>query len=136
MYAVALADLPQHLGGCAGGNAVGWDVAGHHRAGGNDTARPDGYAAADRHAGAQPAVVPDGHGLGVLQLVAAVGGVGKGSFLGDKRMVGRGQRHIGADDPMIQSCCAAANRAACECGQLQNLGAWRKMETMLQKNPH
>lgn len=29
-------------------------------------------------------------------------------------------RQIDAADPMIQSCCAAANRAACECGQLQN----------------
>ena len=44
-------------------------------------------------------------GLGVLQLVAAVGVVGKGPFLRKKRMIRRGQRHIDAAEPMIQSCC-------------------------------
>ena len=73
MYAVALADLPQHLGGYAGGNAVGWDVTRHHRAGGDDASRSDGHATAHRRTGAQPTVIPDGDGFGILQRMAAVG---------------------------------------------------------------
>ena len=37
---VALADLPQHLGGNPGSNAVGRNIAGHYRTGGDDAAAP------------------------------------------------------------------------------------------------
>ena len=73
MQAVALADLPQHSGGYTGSDTVGWDVPCHHRAGGDDAARSDGHAAAHRRTGAQPAVIPDGDGFGILQRMAAVG---------------------------------------------------------------
>lgn len=39
VQAVTLADLPQHSGRHAGGDAVGRNIACHHRAGGNDAAR-------------------------------------------------------------------------------------------------
>ena len=98
---VALADLPQHLGGNPGSNAVGRNIAGHYRTGGDDAARPDGHTAAHRHTGAQPAVVPDGDGLGILQLVAAVGIVRIGPLLRHERVVGRGQRYVGANEDVI-----------------------------------
>ena len=58
-------------------------------------------AAAHRHAGGKPTVVPDGDGFGILQRMAAVGVVCIGSFFGDKRMVGRGQRHIGSNEYIV-----------------------------------
>ena len=36
MQTVALADLPQHLGGNPGSNAVGRNIAGHYRTGGDE----------------------------------------------------------------------------------------------------
>lgn len=101
MQAVALVDLPQHSGGYTGSDTVGWDVTRHHRAGGDDASRSDGHATAHRRTGAQPAVIPDGDGFGILQRMAAVGVICIGSFFGDKRMVGRGQRHIGSNEHIV-----------------------------------
>lgn len=73
MQAVALVDLPQHSGGYTGSDTVGWDVPCHHRACGDDAARSDGHATTHRRTGAQPTVIPDGDGFGILQRMAAVG---------------------------------------------------------------
>ncbi len=70
-------------------------------AGGDDASRSDGHATAHRRTGAQPAVIPDGDGFGILQRMAAVGVICIGSFFGDKRMVGRGQRHIGFNEHIV-----------------------------------
>lgn len=89
------------LAGTPAAILLGGDVPRDHRTGGDDAPRPDGHAAAHRHAGGKPAVVPDGDGRGVLQLMMAVRIVRKCPLLRGKGMVGRSQRHIGADQHIV-----------------------------------
>ena len=59
-------NLTNHMRWIAHGYDVLRNVTCHHGPGADDGIRPDGHPRRDRHIGAEPHVITDGHGTGML----------------------------------------------------------------------